>query len=163
MPGRAIALLTLVALACVLPACGGGESRVSASEATDPCPPDWPGPWTECPEAKWVGRVAESAGYRLAGDTGSALVAEGGGHSFYIWATEYERPFSEMAADEEWKRIGRVDGIPVYGDRTLWRWWPAQGFVFWLQAGPRGNSTLPPVRGMRSLVHASQNQPPPRS
>jgi hypothetical protein len=128
----------------VLPGAGGA------------CPDDWPGPWTACPEAAWVGRVAETAGYRLAGDTGSALVAEGGGDSFYIWATQHDRPFSELAADERWKPLARVDDVPVYGDRTLWRWWPAQGFVFWLQAGPRAKSTLPPVDGMDGLISASQ-------
>jgi hypothetical protein len=52
------------------------------------CPREnWPGPWTACAEADWVRRVVESGGYRVVGETGSALVAEGKGQSFYAWTT----------------------------------------------------------------------------
>jgi hypothetical protein len=100
------------------------------------CPPNWPGPWTACPEADWVRRVAEGAGYRVVGDTGSSLVARGGGRSFSIWATKLAgKELSATARREKWRRLGVVEGTGVFGDEESWRWWPAQGFVFWLSAG----------------------------
>ena len=50
------------------------------------CPREnWPGPWVACAEADWVRRVVESGGYRVVGETGSAIVAGGKGQSFYAW------------------------------------------------------------------------------
>ena len=46
---------------------------------TDVCPPKRPAPWTACPEADWVRLIAETAGYRITDETGSALVAESHG------------------------------------------------------------------------------------
>jgi hypothetical protein len=127
----------------------------------DECPPNWPGPWTACPEADWVRRIAETAGYRVTGDTGSALTAEGRGDGFYIWATPMpEEHRVATAAREDWARRGRVEGVEVFGD-DQWRWWPAQGFVVWLHAGPSAEATLPSLREMTPLVRASLDLPPP--
>jgi hypothetical protein len=118
------------------------------------CPPTWPGPWTVCPEARWVQQVAEHAGYHVVDDTGSALVAQGGGWSFYVWATD------ESPGAFQTQPIGRIEGVDLYGDETRLAW-AAQGFVFWLEAGPHGDSQSPPLAEMDSLVRASKEIPPP--
>ncbi len=125
------------------------------------CPPNWPGPWTACPEAEWVRLVAETAGYRITDETGSALVAEGRGDGFYIHATPMsEKHFLATARREEWRRRGSAEGVQLFGEDP-WRWWRAQGFVFWLHAGPHADATLPTHRGLPALVRASLDLPPP--
>jgi hypothetical protein len=126
------------------------------------CPPNWPGPWTACPEADWVRRVAEQAGYRVVDETGSALVAEGDGRSFSIWATELAgKELSATARRENWRPLGVVEDTEVFGDEKDWRWWPAQGFVFWLHVGPSEDATSPELEEMASLVRTSLELPPP--
>jgi hypothetical protein len=121
------------------------------------CPPTWPGPWTACPEAAWVRLIAGSAGYPITDETGSALVAEGRGHGFYIWAT---KAADEPPAAQGWKRLGTVEGVDVFDD-GIRRRWVAQGFVFWLQAGPSTDATLPLLGEMQPLVQWSLDLPPP--
>ena len=99
-------------------------------------------------------RVAERAGYRISGETGSALIARGNGWSFYIWATE-ETP-EEIRRAERWQALGTVEGVVVYGDESLWRWWVTEDFVVGLQAGPYEDSQVPPLAEMESLVRASK-------
>ena len=125
------------------------------------CPPDWPGPWTACPEAAWVARVAERAGFRIVDETGSALVGSGRGWSFHIWATEVQEPLAEVAEREKWRPLGRRAGVLVYGGGDLWRWWAAQGFVFWMHAGPYEGSDVPDLDGLAPLIRASREVPPP--
>jgi hypothetical protein len=139
----------------------GGLSTLSVTEwRPEKCPSNWPGPWTACPEAAWVRLIAGSAGYAITGETGSALVAEGRGHGFYIWATKTadERPAATTA--EEWNRLGTVEGVEVFDDGVRRRW-VAQGFVFWLEAGPSADSALPPLGEMQALVRLSLKLPPP--
>jgi len=125
------------------------------------CPPNWPGPWTACPEAEWVRLVAETAGYRITDETGSALVVEGRGDGFYIHARPMsEKHFLATARREEWRRRGSAEGVQLFGEGP-WRWWRAQGFVFWLHAGPHADATLPTHRGLPALVRASLDLPPP--
>jgi hypothetical protein len=172
----AMARSSLVLLVCVgltAFACGaepeetGGEEptgreRVEQPQRSDDCPPDWPGPWTACPEAEWVQQVAERAGYRITGDTGSALISQGHGWSFYIWGFAMApEEIARAARRESWRRLGTVAGVEVYGDESLWRWWVTEGFVIWLHAGPRQDSRLVPFSEMESLVRASEAVPPP--
>ena len=110
------------------------------------CPrPDWPGPWTACAEARWVAQVVEAGGYDV-GDgtgTGSALIAEGRGRAFYVWAAE----------------TGAADSEPIDdGVRTAWT---AQGFTFWVEAGPSVTDLMPAVDQLRAVVAASRRIPPP--
>jgi hypothetical protein len=128
------------------------------------CPrPNWPGPWTACAEAEWVGRVVEEGGYRVVGETGSALTAEGDGRSFNIWTTPARREAGAIAADAgNWLELAVIDGVPVYGDDGLWRFWEAQGFIFWVKEGPRGDSIVPSPGELTTLVRASRTVPPPR-
>jgi len=138
-------------------------STLSVTEwKPEDCPPSWPGPWTACPEADWVRVITETAGYRVIDETGSALVAEGGGDGFYIHATPMsEKHFVATAGREEWPRGGKVEGVEIFGD-DLRRWWRAQGFVFWIFAGPGADSTLPGIRELPALVRATLDLPPPR-
>jgi hypothetical protein len=137
-------------------------STLSVTEwRPDECPPNWPGPWTACPEADWVRLIAETAGYRITDETGSALVTEGHGDGFYIHATPMsEKHFVVTARREEWPRRGRVEGVEIFGE-DIWRWWRAQGFVFWLHAGPTADATLPTLGELPALVRASLDLPPP--
>jgi hypothetical protein len=131
-----------------------GEAGVAA--VPDECGPAWDGPWTACPEADWVQRVAERAGYRITGETGSALIAQGKGQGFYILG--YEAPEQEVrkvAAREGWKPLAVVEGVVVYGDERLWRWWVVDEFILLLHAGPYEDSKLPPLDEMGALVEAS--------
>ena len=147
-----------------------GDTATNAPAAAAPpavargCPQsDWSGPWTACAEAKWVGRVASAAGYRIVGDTGSALVAEGRGHGFYIWTTRagIVPPRDEIVAEEAWDELGSVRGLPIYGDQHLWRWWSTGDTIFWIQAGPSETSTVPDVAELDGLVAASLRLRPP--
>ena len=168
-------LLVLIAcLSATAVACGGERQETSGREATgfelveqttipDECPPDWPGPWTSCPEADWVEKVARRAGYRISGETGSALIAEGNGRSFYIWTTPAAtaEEIEKAGKNEDWQPFGRVDGVQVYGDESVWRWWMGESLTIWLQAGPTKDSRLPSVTEMESLVRASMTVPAP--
>ena len=139
-----------------------GREKVAQTLSSDECPPDWPGPWTACPEADWVQQVAERAGYRISGETGSALIARGNGKSFYIWVTEATpEEIARTAKRERWQTFGTVGGVEVYGDESVWRWWVSDGFVLWLKAGPYMDSQLPRLAEMGSLVRASGRVPPP--
>jgi hypothetical protein len=107
--------------------------------------------------------VAERAGYRVTGETGSALIAAGKGSGFYIWATKgTETEIRRIAGREKWQSLGTVGGVEIYGDESLWRWWVVDGFVVWLQAGPYSTSRIPPLDEVESLVRASEVMPPPR-
>lgn len=143
------------------------DQESPAEQRADPgprgCPREnWPGPWTACAEAGWVRRVVREAGYQVVGETGSALIAEGKGRSFYVWTTPARRN-SAAIADEarNWRRLGVIDGAPVYGDDELWRFWQAQGFTFWIKEGPRGDSIVPSAAELAPLVEASKAVAPP--
>jgi hypothetical protein len=163
----ALGCVSMIALACGGESQGiGGHATTSAEQvettptldrsapSSEECPADWAGPWTVCPEAEWVRRVTERAGYRITGDTGSALVARGHRWGFYIWATKGTEADIERAA-KDWRYLGPVEGIRIYGDETFWRWWVVDGRVVWIQAGPYASSRIPPLERMESLVVAS--------
>jgi hypothetical protein len=127
------------------------------------CPREnWPGPWTACAEADWVRRVVARGGYQVVGETGSALVAEGRGRSFYVWTTAAVRSPGAIAAGAgNWRRLATIDGVAIYGDDDLWRYWQAQGTTFWVKEGPRGDSIVPSPAELAPLVAASRMIPPP--
>ena len=137
---------------------GGAENDAYLHAPTaDECEADWAGPWTSCPQADWIGSVAEDAGYRIAGETGSALVAEGKGHGFYLWTSDAHSDLVESAGPR-WKAVGRVHGVPIYGDRHVWTWWVVEeaGVVIWLNAGPHTESRLPKLDELEPLVVSSK-------
>lgn len=126
------------------------------------CPREnWPGPWTACAEADWVRRVVEEGGYRVVGETGSAFTAEGGGQSFNAWTTRAARHPSAIADEAgNWRRLAVVHGVAVYGD-DLWRFWEAQGFIFWVHATQTQGSVFPSPAALARLIEASAATSPP--
>lgn len=134
-------VLMLVGVVAV--ACSGG----SDDEGIRGCPqPDWPGPWTACAEARWVEQVVEAGGYLVGdgGGTGSALIAEGHGRGFYVWAASRDGDDSEPVDD---------------GVRTSWN---AQGFTFWVESGPSATDAKPTLGELKPVVAASRRiRPPP--
>jgi hypothetical protein len=141
-----------------------GRDAPSAAVDDGPrgCPrPSWPGPWARCAEARWVALVVEAAGYRVTGNTGSALTAEGGPAEFYIWTTPSRRPLADGVADGAWRQVGTARGRAIYGDDHLWRLWQAQDFVFWLTPGPSAAAKLPSLTELEPLVAASLRLMPP--
>ena len=107
-------------------------SRVDVTGEVDPseAPPtpeargdaevcDQTGPWSYCPEARWLRRVAIEAGFDVTGDTGSALELEEYGHRLYAWNTKGETPVDEVAREEGYEQRSGTD---VYsdGERLLW-------------------------------------------
>jgi hypothetical protein len=105
--------------------------------------------------------VVEVAGYRVTDEPASALVAKGKGREFYIWTSELTRPFNELISAEDWRRLSTVERADVYGDRRLWRFWAAQGFIFWVQAGPMATSVAPWPTELGPLIRPSRSIPPP--
>jgi hypothetical protein len=176
---KRVLLAFLLVLVCT--ACGGSDNAgadgrtagavapESTAQEADPavargCPRgDWQGPWTACAEADWVARVARKAGYRIVAETGSALVAEGQGDSFYIWTTRQALlpPTDQIVDREGWSELGSTGGVTIYGDERLWRWWVANDTVFWIQAGPNESSTVPDVAELDQLVATSLQLEPP--
>ena len=130
-------------------------SEAGSSVAGRGCNDDYAGPWTACPEADWVRRIVRSAGYRVVGSTGSALVARGRGESFYIWATGNAARVRRTASEGGYVPVGTVDGVRIYSDAVR-RWWLAQGFVLWVESGPRGESAAPGPDELAPLVRASR-------
>lgn len=131
------AIVLLLAVAC---------SGARYDQSIRGCPrPDWPGPWTACAEARWVAQVVEAGGYDV-GDgtgTGSALIAAGRGRAFYVWAGATGAGDSEPSDD---------------GVHTSWT---AQGYTFWVGAGPRYTDAKPTVAELRAVAAASRLIPPP--
>jgi hypothetical protein len=129
-------LVALLAAGCVV-----DESRVREEKLPAKC--QALGPWSTWPEADWVRSIVSAGGYNVFTETGSALVASGKGHEFYIWATEAR---GRLPRQPNWRRLATVRGVPVYGDRNLWRGWHAQGFNFWVQgSGAPAAGRLAPV------------------
>jgi hypothetical protein len=138
------------------------EQHPTARECTAETGDQWPGPWTLCPQADWVRQVVRETDYRLAGETGSALIAKGNGRSFFIWVTPLPPSLAALARSENWKLLGRVDGSRVWGGED-WRWWVAQDHIFWVSVGPQGLSRAPAPNEseLGSLIRASKTLPRP--
>ena len=136
----------VVMAALLLAGCSYGSPTedVATQASTSACPP-LGGPWSQSSEAAWVWEIVETGGYRVVAETGSALVASGKGHEFYIWAAE------GRAKSPKSRRLATVRGVPVYGDRDLWRWWYAQGFTFWV----KGAAATPAAGRLAPVVDAS--------
>jgi hypothetical protein len=141
-----IALLGLFVAA----GCSFSEERPARSTEPERCALG--GPWSTSPEADWVREILRAGGYRAIGETGSAVVAGGKGHEFAIWAAEVRGASPGMP---NWKRMATVRGVPVYGDRALWRSWRAQGFTFWVHGG----GPTPAAGRLAPVVDASLRVP----
>ena len=97
-------------------------------------------------------RIVRTGGYSVVAQTGSAVVAVGKGHRFYIWTTE-----GRADAAAKGRRLATVRRVPIYGDRDLWRWWYARGHTFWVQ----GVGSTPAAGRLAPVVDASLRLPYP--
>lgn len=139
-----------------------GTTRSTAAERDQPrgCPREnWPGPWTRCAEAEWVRKIVAAGGYRVTQETGSALVAANDEVTFYIWTNE--NAAQVLAEPDTWQRLTTIAGTPVYGDERLFRFWSAQGFIFWVKQGPTATAAPPSPTDLQPLIAASQKVRPP--
>lgn len=147
----------LVAALLVVAGCSFGESTVEVATAPDACAER--GPWATWPEADWVREIVEAGGYKVVGETGSAIVASGKGHEFFVWTTKPDRPVRRMAREENWRRLARVRNVTVYGDNAVRRLWLAQKSIFWVESGPRRGSVLPAAGRLAPVIDASLRLP----
>jgi hypothetical protein len=118
------------------------------------------GPWTSKCSARWVRRIVTHSGYRVTGSTGSAWVAAGRGREFFIWATEASGAVEPLAKREGYRLVGRFAEVPVYDDGVR-KFWPARGFLFWVAAGPRGDSVAPTADELAPIILATRTVAPP--
>jgi hypothetical protein len=79
--------------------------------------------------------------------------------TFSIWTTE--NAADVLAEPGRWRRLTTIAGAPVYGDERLWRFWSAQGFIFWVKQGPTATAAVPTPADLQPLIAASQELPPP--
>lgn len=122
-----------------------GCSNAAQESGSRGCPREnWPGPWTACAEARWVGQVVEAGGYWVGyTGTGSALTAGGHGRAFYVWGAYSGVGDSEPVDD---------------GVRTSWS---SQGYTFWVESGSGVTEVKPTIAELQPVVAASRRIPPP--
>jgi hypothetical protein len=140
--------IVAVTVLLVTAGCSFGDEVAAVRTGPDPCVQR--GGWSTGPEARWVREIVKAGGYNVFSETGSALVASKEGQEFYIWATESNVP-SRMP---NWRRLAVVRGVPIYGDRSVWRGWHARGFTFWVQG-----SGVPAAGRLAPIVDARLRMP----
>jgi hypothetical protein len=123
-----------------------GKPR-SASESATPR-------YADRPVADSVRRFVESAGYEIAGDTGSAWIARGGGASFYIWATDVA-PETILSAGT-WRLAFRDSQTSIYAAEDQEIWWSTGQRVIIMRPGPRGDAVLPTMSAIVPLAQESK-------
>lgn len=107
-----------------------GASLVPSSSPTGTCEY---GPWaTHCPEADWARDVIRAAGYAVAGNTGSAIIATSGQYELHLWAFPEEgiETFQEIMEKEGYTSFFSVDGVEVFGDQTRIAWTTHDLFIY---------------------------------
>ena len=95
--------------------------------------------------------VAYQAGYRVEGDTGSAIELAGPGHDLHVWTTP-------AGGAGEPGRQRTLAGTAVTVNRMR-AWWDTAGLRVWVSGGP--TSELPRTSTLEELVAASVAVPPP--
>ena len=153
---RSLLLLAIVAL---VPACSRGTLADQRGKAQN-CIEEWAGPWTADCSAKWVAKIVDQAGYHVSGDTKSAWIATGRGRSFYMWATDEGPPVEQIVRREYYRLVAEIAGEKLYDDGTR-TFWKANGFLFWIEAGPRADSVAPTPLQLGPLIRASRSVAPP--
>jgi hypothetical protein len=158
------ALAALALLACA----PFGDSDSTASKGPTSRASDEPGscaygPWADhCPEAEWARQVLDAAGYRLTGDTGSALVGRAGQTGFYFWAFESEKapnqPLSKAIEDEGYRVLEDDNETRLFTDGTRIAW-QIQGLYVWLEGGPMNSLDDIDDEVIRKIVRASGEVP----
>jgi hypothetical protein len=106
------------------------------------------GDWAHCSLGRHVARIVKHAGFRVAGNTGSALIAGTKGSRFLIWAAP------ATAVNRVGKPFGEACGIQVRHERRR-RFWHTNDHTFWVEPGPQAGSHLPRWRDFARLVCAT--------
>jgi hypothetical protein len=134
-------------LVVLVAGCAGGKEQAIPPSAPPPdCDsPSYPGPWAACPEADWVRAVAYQAGYRVVGESGSAIELERPGHGLYVWTTPADGP-----GEPGHRRTLADTVVTANGVRA---WWDISGLRVWVSGGPA--SDLPRSAELEELVAAS--------
>jgi hypothetical protein len=153
---RPFALVAILALA----ACSHDMPTTRQANGEQTCIAEWAGPWTAECSATWVAGLVERAGYRVTGDTKSVWIVTGKERSFYVWATDEGPPVKQILRRESYRFVAEVAGARVYDDGTR-KFWLANGYLFWIEAGPRGDSVAPTPTELAPLIHASRAVTPP--
>lgn len=140
-------------------ALGALDSIDVTAPIPDACPADT-GPWSDpaCPLPAWTEAVVEEAGYEVTGDTGSALVAEGLGGEFHVWAFPLDFDVEEVVASENYRKAWEIGGVQVYSDGVR-MFWVAKGLVVWVagwEIGEPPPGEPPPGPIVADLVQASK-------
>jgi hypothetical protein len=113
--------------------------------------------YADRPVAGFVRRFVETAGYEIAGDTGSAWIARGGGASFFIWASE--KPPEAFLAAGNWSLAFRDSETSIYAVQDQEMWWSTGEHVILIRPGPRGDAVLPTMSAVVSLANESRTSP----
>jgi hypothetical protein len=134
------------------------DSLEVTAPVPDECPPEVASSGDpDCPEHAWLREIVERAGYKVPGNTGSALVGSAGGMAFAIWTTEadpadqYVVPPESGYDDRIYQPRTEAAGITVFTDgiRSVWT---VQGFHVWIEPGLDGPL---PEEVVWALVEAS--------
>lgn len=135
------------------------ESIHVTAPVPDECPADT-GPWSDpdCPLPAWTRAVVEEVGYEVTGDTGSALIVEGLGGEFAIWATSQDFTAKHLVEEEGYREAYVIDGVLTYSDGVRMVWM-VQGLAVWVsgwQVGEPAPGEPPPGPIVADLVDASR-------
>jgi hypothetical protein len=110
-------------------------------------------PWVDCPLADWVRNAIWDAGFAVDGRTGSAIVGNADGTSFYMWTTT--NPGDPL--EPVYVPLMKVDNVTVFSGDTQ-AVWEARGIRVWVQAGPT-DEVLPSREQIEALVRAGLTTP----
>lgn len=116
-----------------------------------PAPPaeDCTSAWAECPAAQWVRERLQESGYRVRGDTRSALLAQGHGtNAIAVWATEIPGPLG----DEGYELLADVDGVDVLSDSVRITW-ATRSYRIWVSS--ESLDPVPTLDQLAPLVRAT--------
>ena len=158
-------LAALAAFVLVTAACTPSQSP-QATEVTPSSPGHTAAPedegvecqyerWSWCPIAEWVSGALAEGGFRVVGDTGSALVAGGGGREFSVWASD--RVGAEAIQREGYPFVRKVAGRKVFGGDIQYTWSVPQ-LQIWVAKGPT-ETALPHLEQLRPLIVAMRQRP----
>lgn len=116
---------------------------------------DQTGPWSYCPEARWLRRVVLEAGFDVTDDTGTALEVLARDRELHAWNTDATKPLNVIAAEEGYEPFGS-SGAYTDGVRILW---DAQGLHLYISAADTRPIRDLPEDVVDDLIAASRRVP----
>lgn len=120
-------------------------------------------PWSSCPEADLLRAHLTRAGYRLVGETATAIIVTGHGRNhFYAGASTLDEVNRAERAgeivgieDAGWRRLFRVGAVSVFGDNVRLTWETAH-YRVWVQTGPGVSDRRPSLAQINALVRETE-------